>query len=173
MGMKDYRLGAGLILVFVLVCIVLSIVGLPAWVRAAPLDLPPRPVTPTPTASPTAQPTPGPRRAAQTRGALVELRVQFPDVELAAHWQRLWTVVQWQDAQGKWHDVEGWRGALDGMQGGAGRKVWWLADNLFGGGPFRWLVFQEKDGKLLAGSEVFFLPQAAGETTRLEVLLAP
>jgi hypothetical protein len=93
--------------------------------------------------------------------------------EFASHWQELWVVVQWQDAQGKWHDVEGWRGTLDTMQDGVGRKTWWLAGNLFGRGPFRWQVYQAEGEPSLAMSDAFYLPQAASETLRVEVVLTP
>jgi hypothetical protein len=39
-------------------------------------------------------------------GAYIELGIQ--DLLSGA-----WTVVQWQDTAGNWHDVEGWQGWLD------------------------------------------------------------
>jgi len=47
-----------------------------------------------------------------------------------------WSVVQWQDSAGNWHDVEGWRGTLDNR----GVRRWWVAAKDFGTGPFRWVV---------------------------------
>src|SRR5688572_16967693 len=38
-----------------------------------------------------------------------------------------WTVVQWADPLGGWHDVEGWRGDLDEGE----QKVWWVLDKDF------------------------------------------
>jgi hypothetical protein len=38
------------------------------------------------------------------------------------------SVVQWQDINGDWQDVEGWRGALDS----SGRIRWWVAAKDFG-----------------------------------------
>jgi hypothetical protein len=122
---------------------------------------------------PTIQPAPKPGRETEPRGAFIELHVQSITKEFASNWQGLWTVVQWQDAQGKWHDVEGWRGALDMMQDGAGRKTWWLASSLFGQGPFRWLVAPVKGDSSLTISEPFYLPRTAEETIRVEVLLTP
>ncbi|TEU10265.1 MAG: hypothetical protein E3J21_26870 [Anaerolineales bacterium] len=81
----------------------------------------------------------------------------------------VWTVVQWQDSAIGWHDIKGWQGTLDGGY----RKVWWVAPKDFGTGPFRWLVYQGQGGKLLAQSELFYLPYSAGETVRIEVSLVP
>jgi hypothetical protein len=51
--------------------------------------------------------------------------------------------------------------------------MWWLAADLFGKGPFRWLVYQSTRGeKLLAASESFYLPGAEGEKLWVEVLLS-
>lgn len=48
----------------------------------------------------------------------------------------VWTIVQWQDTAGGWHDIDGWQGTLD-----VGHRItWWLAPDLFGRGAFRWLV---------------------------------
>jgi hypothetical protein len=80
-----------------------------------------------------------------------------------------WTIVQWQDSAGGWHDIEGWQGTLDEGD----QKMWWLAPNLFGKGPFRWLVYQstERD-ELLATSESFYLPDFAGKKVWVEVSLS-
>jgi hypothetical protein len=70
---------------------------------------------------------------------------------------------------GGWHDIEGWQGTLDEGD----QKKWWLAPNLFGKGPFRWLVYQstERD-ELLATSESFYLPDFAGKKVWVEVSLS-
>jgi len=70
-----------------------------------------------------------------------------------------WTVVQWQDVNGDWQDVEGWRGTADG-----GRVEWWVAQKDFGTGPFRWAVGQSADGGITSASEPFHLPAAPNET---------
>ncbi|HOT93149.1 MAG TPA: hypothetical protein PLN71_16425 [Anaerolineae bacterium] len=127
----------------------------PTWTRVAPPTL-----TPTP-APPTATPPAIPPTAAGPAGAAIWLRMQGRVDD--PRWQSLWTVVQWQDALGDWHDVEGWRGALDAAVGGEGRKVWWLPADLFGAGPFRWQVFAQPGGMLLATSEAFYLPESAGQ----------
>ena len=81
----------------------------------------------------------------------------------------VWTIVQWQDSAGGWHDIDGWQGTLDEGD----QKMWWLAPDLFGKGPFRWLVYQstERD-ELLATSASFHLPDAAGEKLWVEVSLS-
>ena len=81
----------------------------------------------------------------------------------------VWTIVQWQDTAGGWHDIDGWQGTLDEGD----QKMWWLGPGLFGKGPFRWLVYQSTKGeKLLAPSESFYLPDAEGEELRIEVSLS-
>ncbi|RME56643.1 MAG: hypothetical protein D6790_14430 [Caldilineae bacterium] len=43
----------------------------------------------------------------------------------------------------------------------AGQVRWRVAAKDFGTGPFRWAVFEEPGGRLLAISETFTLPDAA------------
>jgi hypothetical protein len=71
-----------------------------------------------------------------------------------------WSVVQWQDFDGGWHDVEGWRGSLDRW----GMRRWWVAPKDFGTGPFRWVVTQGPGGAMLWSSEPFSLPARGHET---------
>lgn len=158
------------------ICVVVMIgsAGVLLLVALAPgpaLALPPRP-TAQPTATPTPQPTPV--------MAPLELRVEFPpDWPWASvHWQDLWTVVQWQDAQGAWHDVEGWQGTLDDVVSGEagaimGCKGWWVAQADLGKGPFRWVVAQGKDRPALATSALFNLPGADGVGVTVQVTLVP
>jgi hypothetical protein len=78
------------------------------------------------------------------------------------------TALNWRSPDGSWHDVESWSGALDdGTQ-----KMWWLAPDLFGKGPFRWLVYQGERGKLLTTSDSFYLPDAEMEKLWVEVSLS-
>jgi hypothetical protein len=77
-------------------------------------------------------------------------------------------MIQWQDSVGVWHDVEGWRSTLDRDN----KQVWWVAGADFGKGPFRWVVYQAPEGKLLAKSKTFTLPNSAGETVIIKVSLA-
>ncbi len=156
--------------VFALLLAALSL--LPA--QAMRVNLPPRP-TPQPTSPPTSQPTPQiePTSWPALAGVAssIELRVRFGRLEQARHWQEYWTVVEWQDALGGWHEVEGWRGTLDEIVDGEGRKVWWMAQKDLGTGPFRWTVYRRLSGGLLARSEPFDLPGTAGQTAVINVAL--
>jgi hypothetical protein len=135
-------------------------------------------VTPVPTAAPVPSATPSPAARPLVQGAAIELRAIFPAAwpwEMA-HWKTLWTVVQWQDEKGHWHDVQGWRGELnvveisgDGVV--VGIKSWWLADTELGSGPFRWQVYRQQGGQQIRTSETFDLPEEPGQTTIVELLL--
>ncbi len=80
----------------------------------------------------------------------------------------VWTVVEWQNSLGSWYTVEGWQGTveLDGTQ------TWWLDASNFGTGPFRWRVFAQKDGTLLATSDSFYLPENANSTLPVPLTVA-
>src|SRR6185503_2934269 len=109
-------------------------------------SLPTRPPTSTPV-SPTATPSPN-----TPTGGLIELRVQSPPLTA-------WTVVQWQDGLGGWHTVEGWQGSLDDGTS----KNWWVAPKDLGTGPFRWVVFDKREGKVWGISQSFDLPEIVGQ----------
>ena len=119
----------------------------------APAALPPRPeATPVP-------PTPTPAAA----GAQIELAVSGGQ-------GNEWTKVQWLDAAAnQWRNVDGWGGSVDGN----GRVLWWVGEENLGRGPFRWQVFDEEGGDLLATSGRFFLPGRAGDLLEVTVSLAP
>ena len=72
---------------------------------------------------------------------------------------------------GGWHDVEGWRGTLDEVSNGVGKKVWWVARANFDTGPFRWVIYQGPGGKLLATSGSFQLPRYENTAMVIEVSL--
>lgn len=115
---------------------------------AAPAALPTRP----PTATPDATPLP-------IVGALIALNV--PNASATA-----WTVVQWQDGLGGWHTVEGWQGNFDeGLS-----KVWWVAPKDFDTGPFRWVVFDQRDGKVWGTSQSFDLPAGVGQHIVIDIV---
>jgi hypothetical protein len=139
------------------VCALLIVVWGVSLTQAAPSALPPRPtpVTPTPVPAPVFT-SPG--------WAVIELHVQPTQAER-------WTVVQWQDVRGGWHDVEGWRGTLDEVSNGVGMKKWWVARPDFDTGPFRWVIYQNQGGKLLAVSEAFRLPRYENTVVVVEVSL--
>jgi hypothetical protein len=130
---------------------------LPTRPEATP-GLPPRP-TDVPTVTPVPQPT------AVSEGALIQLVVGSPPQPV----EKLWTVVQWGDGHGRWHDVQGWRGTLDDVH----IKTWWVAPADFGDTPFRWRVYEEEGGRLLATSHSFSLPTYTGQVVRVEVNLTP
>jgi hypothetical protein len=147
------------------------LLALAAPTQPALADLPPRP-TPCPTSTPLPTPQPAPV------GARLELNAHFPSTWPWAgiHWQKPRTVVQWQDAWGDWHTVEGWQGELDSVVIGAdgevvGQKIWWVAPADFDTGPFRWLVHLGAEGKLLATSAAFYLPHSNGAVVQVEVSL--
>ena len=73
-----------------------------------------------------------------------------------------WTVVQWQGNDGRWHDVEGWRGTLEGHS-----KTWWVAHKDFSTGPFRWIVYQSQNAPIVAISPPFTLPSEPNQTTQI------
>jgi hypothetical protein len=166
------------------VCVLLVVVSLLTSVWA----LPPRP-TPEPTATPTPMPTVPPAPSAPStrpEGGLLELHVQFPQTWPwgEAHWQSLWTAVQWRDEadwanpESDWHDVEGWQGELEDIAIGEvgeviGKRVWWVTGTDLGEGPFRWQVYRGKEDVLLVTSDPFYLPDANGQTRTVEVSLAP
>ncbi len=104
------------------------------------------------------------------------LRARFPEAWPwdEVHWQDLWTVVQWQDPHtGTWHDVGGWQGTPDGVEVEdetvVGQKSWWVAEEDFGSGPFRWVMYQGQGGAQLATSEPFDLPGFNREVVQVEV----
>lgn len=108
----------------------------PNAVQAAP-DLPPRPIlTPTPVTP--VIPAPNLARILLVAGSAYE---------------GAWTVVQWQDKPGMWHDVEGWQGHAHN-----GWIRWRVAQKDWGTGPFRWLVYDEAGGTLLGSTANFILP---------------
>ena len=80
----------------------------------------------------------------------------------------LWTRMQWQDAEGGWHNIEGWQGSFNEEQ----RVSWWVGEEHLGEGPFRWLVYESQAGDLLAVSQPFSLPSRGGEVLHVEVSLA-
>lgn len=130
----------------VLLAGVAGLLLLVALLPSPALALPPRPAP---------QPTPVP-----LHGGFIELQLETGQTTL-------WTVVQWQDALGGWHDVAGWQGAPDAD----GKKTWWVAETDLGKGPFRWVIFQESEQ--IAASEPFHLPHSVGETVRLSLPPTP
>ena len=152
-------------------CTLLAVVLLHPLAQTALADFPPR-LPPEPAAQSKARPVP--------YGGYIRLGVRFSQAWpwASAPWQDLWTIVQWQDDKGYWHEVEGWQGGLDGVAIGEsgeviGKQVWWVAESDLGKGPFRWLICQGEGGRRLATSESFDLPGSEGRTVQVEVSLSP
>jgi hypothetical protein len=125
--------------------------------------------TPSASAAPPPRPTLTPTPLAATSpgnpiGSYIELRLPTDNINL-------WTVVQWQDSQGGWHDVENWRGILDDINQHQGEKVWWVYLRDYGKGLFRWQVSQNPGGKVLVTSHTFNLPGSANQHVIVEVTL--
>ncbi len=78
-----------------------------------------------------------------------------------------WSVVQWQDPTGGWHDVEGWRSELSSGD----YQRWAVEAKDFSDGPFRWQVTQGLGGAVLGTSESFNLPAGANEIVPVKVVL--
>jgi hypothetical protein len=147
---------------FSLACVllVLACVSLPMQATAG--SLPPRPtLTPNRT---TATPSSKDQEGGSIGGS-IELRVPTNQIVL-------WTVVQWQDTLGDWHTVQEWQGTLDEINAaGVGKKVWWVGQKEMGQKSFRWLVYENAGGRMLATSQSFDLPRYSGEVVRVEVTL--
>ncbi len=145
---------------------------LPIWVQAAPPPLPTRPIptdTPTPTPMPTATPTATLTPIAepsQSSSIVLEAQSTTP-----LEWDRLWTVIEWQDGDGAWQPVEGWQGPFDAVDAARGHKTWSIPPTLFGRGPFRWRVDTARNGLTLATSQSFTLPERAGVRLTIELTL--
>lgn len=103
-------------------------------------------------------------------GGLIELRLPgCPE----GVWQSLWTVVQWQDGTGAWHDVEGWQGPLAATREGVAHSMWKVDPGDLGKGPFRWVVLSGRGGEMLAASQPFQLPSRSGDWSQTELHLNP
>ena len=135
----------------------------PARVHDPSPDLPPRP---TPVASPVPA---APVEKRRKTGGLIEVRAHF---EPGGSWSAVDTLVQWLDVSGTWHDVPGWRGEFDDVNGSEGRKAWWVDESHLGRGPFRWVLYRQADGEVLATSDPFDLPSSPGHVVRVSVPVA-
>ena len=126
----------------------------PMSVAAGPMALPPRP-TPVPTATSVPQVNPAPGSA---------IRLQADTVSI-----NFWTVVEWQDATGNWHPVEGWQGTLESDH----TKTWWVAERDRGKGPFRWVIYTRHGGQRWGNSQAFHLPTANHQIIQVSVAATP
>ena len=126
----------------------------------ATADLPPRPTVESPDPVATPVTTPLPPVAAELAGATIMLYA--PNAS-----PQMWTVVEWQDGLGNWHEVTGWRGHLDLDIGNL--RVWWVHPRDLATGPFRWQLYANEGGPLVATSETFFLPEQPYQVVLLSV----
>ncbi len=116
-------------------------------------------LTPRPTLIPLPTETPIVVAPVVKDGAYIELHI--------ANEQTKWTVVQWQDGLGVWHDVDGWQGMPDEQ----GHVRWWVSSTEFGLGPFRWVIYDKPGGAILTVSHPFDLPQVARQQVVVEATL--
>jgi hypothetical protein len=136
--------------------------GLPhsaALLAAAPTRIDPTPLPP-PASPPVRTP-----RPPQARPPVATLLLTVPVTDTA-----LFSVVQWQDAQGDWNDIEGWRGTVVG-----GKTIWWVEEKDWGKGPYRWVIYRDETtpSQILAASELFMLPTHQGEVKQIFVQVQP
>ncbi len=155
MTTKNSRLGILFLLVLGVAFALATVTLLPAMADTS--SLPPRP-TVEPTAAPTEAPADTSSGPSRVESSQIVLEVDVEGLAGVDSWRALWTVVQWQDGLGRWHDVTGWRGHLDTYDGATATKRWWVLEDDFGAGPFRWLVLGEPDGEVLAATDPFSLP---------------
>ncbi len=133
----------------VLVVLVTLLLAIPAY--ASPQDLPPRPTLP---------PAPEPTAVPVLRGGWIQ--VQVADLQAQS------LVVQWQDNTGAWNTVESWRGNFDTTIDGIAVKTWWVSDQLFGAGPFRWVVY-DGSSQVVGESKPFNMPGENKQTVTVTV----
>ncbi len=133
------------LLVSTMACLFAALLSLSS---AGPVSsLPPRPETPTPKAP----------SDSYVAGAHIQLRVTPAQ-------PGLFTRVEWQDHEGNWRLVEGWQGDLDDP--GGQTKTWWVSPQYSNRGPFRWIVYDGRQGQPVGASAPFTLP---GGSTLLTV----
>lgn len=72
-----------------------------------------------------------------------------------------WAIVQWQDDNGGWNDIEGWQGNLTyNVSLKSWEVIWWVERANFGEESFRWVVYSDDtQADLEMTSEMFDLPQ--------------
>lgn len=94
-----------------------------------------------------------------------------------AHWQEsIWHEVEWYSEQLGWTKVDGWRGRFDTIYqeepNMIGKRELWAEGVHAGSGPYRWVVYDAANGRLLTISDNFYMPQNSGDivTVRLDMV---
>jgi hypothetical protein len=108
------------------------------------------------------RPTPGPAETTPSPsvvGATITLNIPAADNDTMS--ADNWAIVQWQDHNDKWNDVDGWQGNLAYDSSSASWEVvWWVARSNFGEKSFRWVIYSdESKTKQVATSVTFDLPE--------------
>lgn len=114
---------------------------------AVSADAPPRPEL-TPTPPPTTTPIPLVSPSQSSQPAAIILTLSNPD-------SAYWTSVQWLDEDDEWQDVSDWQSDFND----AGLVVWAVAAKDYGTGPYRWVIYDEKDGTMYSTTDLFYLPE--------------
>jgi hypothetical protein len=71
----------------------------------------------------------------------------------------IWITVQWQDGVGVWRTVDGWQGTASSVDNnGVLFQQWDVGPELFGRGPFRWVLYSFQGGSIVGISPNFNMP---------------
>ena len=84
----------------------------------------------------------------EDRGSLIVLQTSSADADD-------WVTIEWLAGDGRWYEVDGWRGHIH-----HGQLIWWVAPENLGDGQFRWVVYSDdSQAQLLKRSDPFYLPE--------------
>ncbi|MEM7799554.1 MAG: hypothetical protein AAF633_10220 [Chloroflexota bacterium] len=105
------------------------------------------------------------------RGSYLLLSVDDSDPDIISPDDDDWTVIQWQDNSGKWHAVDGWQGEYTYVvETNIWEVYWWVGEEHFGKGPFRWVVYTDATRETLeATSAPFDLPESRRDPVIISV----
>jgi hypothetical protein len=83
-----------------------------------------------------------------------------------------WVGIQWRDARGGWHDVQGWQEEIEVAEAnGLAYKQWAVYPQDYGRGPFRWVIYTAQGGLVWATTNSFYLPN--GDVANLALTVVP
>ena len=118
-------------------------------------DLPPRPIPPS---GPQSEP-----KTSHDAGAKISLHAAADDTVDAS----TWTQVQWLDEDGRWREVNGWRGTFYFNDEVDKWEVeWWIGRPQLGDGPFRWVI-EAENGDFY--TQEFYLPARSMMSEIIEI----